>query len=76
MFSCCRATPRAGKKEKKSSEKTEKIEEPPTDETPEKEPQLNGKQELLAKEPLAPDPEPSKEPDNPPDTGIDTLPSP
>ncbi|KAH8240955.1 hypothetical protein KR026_008822 [Drosophila bipectinata] len=62
MFSCCRATPRTGKKEKKNSEDTEKIEETTDDK---KEPQLNGKQELLAKEC-----EPPEKPDNPPDTVI------
>lgn len=67
MFSCCRATPRTGKKEKKSIEDAEKIEEPTKDDK--QEPQLNGKQEVPPVEA-----EPSKEPDNPPDTGIDTLP--
>ncbi|EDV31056.1 uncharacterized protein Dana_GF14733, isoform A [Drosophila ananassae] len=66
MFSCCRATPRTGKKEKKSIEDAEKIEEPTKDDK--QEPQLNGKQEVPPVEA-----EPSKEPDNPPDTAKPTL---
>ncbi|KAH8298191.1 hypothetical protein KR018_010572 [Drosophila ironensis] len=68
MFSCCRATPKvAGKKDKDKEKDKEKERNEIEEQT---EPQLNGKQQLAAKESPEGACELPKKPDNPPDTVI------